>query len=168
MNRNYAPGFTTSSKKKDKKRQSTGGIIGPDIIGSRTYEDFVVMKMKNSKRNRGFGFVSFKSEDVLEKVLKEVPHVINEREIDVKRAEPKDENEGQFLQCHPITLTSTLAVKRAQPDENYNKMINRAILVGDTEEGYKRSRVVVDVCDFLETYGTIAYHSCDGSKLHIG
>ena len=45
MNRNYAPGFTTSSKKKDKIRQPTGSIIGPDIIGSRTYEDFVVMKM---------------------------------------------------------------------------------------------------------------------------
>jgi len=55
--------------------------------------DFVVMKMKNSKRNRGFGFVSFKSEDVLEKVLKDAPHTINEREIDVKRAQPKDENE---------------------------------------------------------------------------
>ena len=47
MSRNYAPGFTTSSKKnKNKKRQQTESIIGPDIIGSRTYEDYVVMKMK--------------------------------------------------------------------------------------------------------------------------
>ena len=43
----YAPGFKPSSKKKQKKNSST--TIGPDIIGSRNYTEFVVTKMKESE-----------------------------------------------------------------------------------------------------------------------
>ena len=49
MNHHYAPGFNPSSRKKQKKQSSVP--IGTDIIGSRNYTEFVVMKMKESKEH---------------------------------------------------------------------------------------------------------------------
>ena len=44
MYHHYAPGFHSSSWKKQKKQSSVP--IGTNIIGSRNYTEFVVMKMK--------------------------------------------------------------------------------------------------------------------------
>ena len=47
MNHHYAPGFKPSSKKNQKKQSSV--TISADIIASRNYTEYVVMKMKESE-----------------------------------------------------------------------------------------------------------------------
>ncbi|KAF8393612.1 hypothetical protein HHK36_021856 [Tetracentron sinense] len=52
--------------------------------------DSVIMKDKNTRRPRGFGFVTFANPDVLDKVLED-NHVINGRTVEVKRTVPRED-----------------------------------------------------------------------------
>jgi len=78
-----------------------GGLsYSTDDIALKTYfekygplTDYVVMKMSDSKRSRGFGFVSFKNEEDLEKCMDDKPHELDGRTVDTKRATPRDETE---------------------------------------------------------------------------
>ncbi|CAN1156650.1 RNA-binding protein 1 [Linum perenne] len=53
--------------------------------------DVVVMQDSSTNRPRGFGFVTFDSEDSVEKVMLNPFHELNGRQVEVKRAVPKDE-----------------------------------------------------------------------------
>ncbi|XP_043722459.1 heterogeneous nuclear ribonucleoprotein 1 [Telopea speciosissima] len=52
--------------------------------------DSVIMKDKYTKRPRGFGFITFADPAVVDKVLEE-EHVINERQVEVKRTVPRED-----------------------------------------------------------------------------
>ncbi|KAG6515980.1 heterogeneous nuclear ribonucleoprotein 1-like [Zingiber officinale] len=54
--------------------------------------DAVVMYDQNTHRPRGFGFISFESEDTVDKVLQKTYHDLNGKAVEVKRALPKDAN----------------------------------------------------------------------------
>lgn len=56
--------------------------------------DVVVMYDHNTQRPRGFGFISFDSEDAVENVLQKSFHQLNEKLVEVKRALPKDASPG--------------------------------------------------------------------------
>ncbi|KAK3006786.1 hypothetical protein RJ639_017205 [Escallonia herrerae] len=49
---------------------------------------------KQNNRPRGFGFVTFDSQEAVEKALHGGYHELNEKTVEVKRAEPKDRNTG--------------------------------------------------------------------------
>jgi len=53
-----------------------------------------VMTDRESGRSRGFGFVTYENEDVVEKVLK-IIHTIHGKPVEVKRAEPKKQEPPQ-------------------------------------------------------------------------
>jgi len=53
--------------------------------------DCVVMIDPQTRRSRGFGFVVFKSPLSAEDALKSIPHVIDGKEVEPKRATPKEE-----------------------------------------------------------------------------
>ncbi|CAL9098581.1 RNA recognition motif containing protein [Musa troglodytarum] len=57
-----------------------------------TVTDAVVMYDQNTHRPRGFGFISFDSEDTVDKVLQKTFHDLNGKPVEVKRALPKDAN----------------------------------------------------------------------------
>ncbi|CAM6049513.1 unnamed protein product [Sphagnum compactum] len=59
-----------------------------------TITDVVVMYDHNTQRPRGFGFVSFDSEEAVENVLMKSFHELNEKMVEVKRATPKDLSAG--------------------------------------------------------------------------
>lgn len=40
-------------------------------------------------RSRGFGFVTYKTEDMLDEAQKHRPHKVDNREVDTKRAIPR-------------------------------------------------------------------------------
>ncbi|KAK9146194.1 hypothetical protein Sjap_006097 [Stephania japonica] len=56
--------------------------------------DVVVMYDQSTQRPRGFGFISFESEDCVERVLHKSFHDLNGKLVEVKRALPKDANPG--------------------------------------------------------------------------
>ncbi|CAN0922021.1 RNA-binding protein 1 [Linum grandiflorum] len=53
--------------------------------------DVVVMQDSSTNRPRGFGFVTFDAEDSVEKVMLNPFHELNGKQVEVKRAVPKDE-----------------------------------------------------------------------------
>ncbi|XP_020584915.1 heterogeneous nuclear ribonucleoprotein 1-like isoform X2 [Phalaenopsis equestris] len=54
--------------------------------------DVVVMYDQNTQRPRGFGFVTFDSEDSVDRVLQKQFHDVGGKAVEVKRALPKDAN----------------------------------------------------------------------------
>jgi len=53
--------------------------------------DVIVMKDPHTKRSRGFGFVTFSKSYMLDDAQKAKPHTIDGREVDTKRAVPRDQ-----------------------------------------------------------------------------
>ncbi|XP_054821762.1 heterogeneous nuclear ribonucleoprotein 1-like [Prosopis cineraria] len=56
--------------------------------------DVVVMYDQNTGRPRGFGFISFDTEEAVDRVLLKPFHDLNGKQVEVKRALPKDANPG--------------------------------------------------------------------------
>lgn len=56
--------------------------------------DVVIMYDQNTQRPRGFGFISFDTEDAVDRVLQKTFHDLNGKQVEVKRALPKDANPG--------------------------------------------------------------------------
>ncbi|XP_020578961.1 LOW QUALITY PROTEIN: heterogeneous nuclear ribonucleoprotein 1-like [Phalaenopsis equestris] len=59
-----------------------------------TVTDVVVMYDPNTQRPRGFGFISFDSEDSVDRVVQKQFHDVGGKAVEVKRALPKDANPG--------------------------------------------------------------------------
>lgn len=53
--------------------------------------DVVVMRDPQSKRSRGFGFITFAEKGSIDSIQKKRPHRIDNREVETKRAMPKDD-----------------------------------------------------------------------------
>ncbi|KAB1221722.1 Heterogeneous nuclear ribonucleoprotein 1 [Morella rubra] len=96
-----------------------------DQFGAIT--DVVVMYDHNTQRPRGFGFITFDSEEAVEKVLYKTFHELNGKLVEVKRAVPKELSPGP---------------SRAQMGGGYNYGLTRvsSFLNGYTQ-GYSPSSV---------------------------
>ncbi|KAK3009957.1 hypothetical protein RJ639_012349, partial [Escallonia herrerae] len=101
MNRNYSniqgspgPGRT--------KKIFVGGLASTvtesdfknyfDQFGTIT--DVVVMYDHNTQRPRGFGFITYDSEEAVDRVLHKTFHELNGKMVEVKRAVPKEQSPG--------------------------------------------------------------------------
>ncbi|XP_020574527.1 heterogeneous nuclear ribonucleoprotein 1-like [Phalaenopsis equestris] len=62
-----------------------------------TITDVVVMYDHNTQRPRGFGFITFDSEDTVDKVLHKTFHELNGKMVEVKRAVPKEQSPGPSM-----------------------------------------------------------------------
>lgn len=62
-------------------------------------EDYVHIRNKQTGQSKGFGFVTYNDQDSVEKCLAAKPHTINQKDVDVKRAVPKDQPQER---CHKI------------------------------------------------------------------
>ncbi|XP_060209660.1 heterogeneous nuclear ribonucleoprotein 1-like [Lycium barbarum] len=59
-----------------------------------TITDAVVMYDHNTQRPRGFGFITYDSEDAVDRVLLKSFHELNDKMVEVKRAVPKELSPG--------------------------------------------------------------------------
>ncbi|RZF42519.1 hypothetical protein LSTR_LSTR004438 [Laodelphax striatellus] len=53
--------------------------------------DVVVMKDPHTKRSRGFGFITYAQSKMVDDAMKNRPHKVDGREVESKRAVPRDE-----------------------------------------------------------------------------
>lgn len=53
-------------------------------------EDHIVMKDPQTKRSRGFGFITYKKSHMLDDAQASRPHKIDSREVETKRAMPRE------------------------------------------------------------------------------
>jgi len=68
--------------------------------------DSVVIKEKGSDRSKGFGFVTYQTEEEADACMNERPHFLDERQIDVKRAVSREESSkpGAHVQVKKIFI----------------------------------------------------------------
>lgn len=57
--------------------------------------DCIVMKDPNTKKSRGFGFITYKEATQLDDAQKSRPHTVDGREVETKRAMPRDDPTNQ-------------------------------------------------------------------------
>ncbi|XP_076437514.1 heterogeneous nuclear ribonucleoprotein A1-like 3 [Babylonia areolata] len=57
--------------------------------------DCIVMKDAQTKRSRGFGFITYKKAEQLDEAQKGRPHKLDGREVETKRAMPRDDPSNQ-------------------------------------------------------------------------
>lgn len=128
-----------------------GGLsYSTDDIALKTYfekygplTDYVVMKMSDSKRSRGFGFVSFKNEEDLEKCLEDKPHDLDGRTVDTKRATPRDESETKDKKGR--------GSERGTANGNPEDKIMRKLFIG----GLNYTTSEEDMKKYFERYGPL-------------
>jgi len=68
--------------------------------------DSVVIKDKGTDRSKGFGFVTYQTEEEADACMAERPHFLDERQIDVKRAVSREESSkpGAHVQVKKIFI----------------------------------------------------------------
>ncbi|KAK4776556.1 hypothetical protein SAY86_005244 [Trapa natans] len=98
LGRNSSPSIHSSPTPGRTKKIFVGGLASTVTEGDfkkyfeqfGTVNDVVVMYDHNTQRPRGFGFITYDSEESVDKVLLKTFHELNGKMVEVKRAVPKE------------------------------------------------------------------------------
>jgi len=107
--------------------------------------DHIVMKMSDSKRSRGFGFVSFEKESDIEVVIKQKPHVIDGRTVDVKLATAREDVDSSAVGG------GSRRQKEGTADGDAEAKIMRKLFIG----GLNYSTTEETMKTYFERYGSL-------------
>lgn len=81
-------------------------------------QDAIVLRDVNTNASRGFGFVTFDSEEVADKCVQENNYDIKGKRVDIKKADPKNQNQRQS-RTYPIPSQDHYSVR---PDDRTSGM----------------------------------------------
>lgn len=111
-------------------------------------EDCVHIRNKQTKMSKGFGFVTYKQQESVDKCLTAKPHSINQKDVDVKRAVPKDQPQERCQKIFVGGLPETSENELKQFFETYGK-VTQCQFKRDQNTGRGRG------------FGFISFEECD-------
>ena len=81
-----------------------------------TIVDFVVIKDSNTKKSKGFGFVTYDCVEAADNALAARPHTLDGWEVDIKRAIPREQNTDTAHQRTKKLFVGGLPTKATEDD----------------------------------------------------
>jgi len=113
--------------------------------------DVIVMKDPQTKRSRGFGFVAFSKSYMVDDAQKARPHNIDGREVDTKRAVPRDQiGKVETNNCKKLFVGGIKDLSEDELREHFSLYgdISNIILPMDRETQKKRGFAFVEFADY--------------------
>ncbi|CAN6203302.1 unnamed protein product [Urochloa humidicola] len=83
-----------------------------------TITDLVLIYNHNTKRPRGFGFITYNSVDAMEKALLKSSHEMDGKMVEVKRVVPRERAPTGLVACSPMRVGQNKAVNCSLNDFN--------------------------------------------------
>ena len=112
--------------------------------------DHVIIHSNNKKSERGFGFITFGKCDDLEECLLKRPHKYKDKELDVKRAVPKGQEDGyghyKVKKLHVANIPADMKEKdlmkylRSRHPKKYGQFTEVNILKSKDDSGNETNR----------------------------
>lgn len=138
-----------------------------DQFGAIT--DVVVMYDHNTQRPRGFGFITFDSEEAVDMVLHRTFHELNGKMVEVKRAVPKELSSPSPARGSPFSGGLGFGLGRANsflagyaPTYNNNNNANNLSPVGGfgarMDERFIASQISSSRAEFSPLFGSAAHY----------
>lgn len=84
-------------------------------------QDAIVLRDVNTNVSRGFGFVTFDSEEVADRCVQENDYQIKGKKVDIKKAEPKQVNQKQSRYINNFTTKLELTKFHWKPGIDQEK-----------------------------------------------
>ncbi|XP_041365953.1 heterogeneous nuclear ribonucleoprotein A1-like [Gigantopelta aegis] len=136
--------------------------------------DCVVMKDPNTKRSRGFGFITYQTSAEVDEAQNNRPHTIDEREVETKRAMPREESGGGQSQ-KSVTKMFIGGIKGEITDEQIKEVfepfgvVQNVDLIKDKVTGNLRGFGFVTFEDYDSVDKAVLkkYHEVNGFKLEV-
>uniref|UniRef100_A0A8C8X9W3 RRM domain-containing protein n=1 Tax=Panthera leo TaxID=9689 RepID=A0A8C8X9W3_PANLE len=141
--------------------------------------DCVVMRDPNTKRSRGFGFVTYVTEEEVDAAMNARPHKVDGRVVEPKRAVSREDSQrpGAHLTVKKIFVSG---IKEDTEEhhlrdyfEQYGK-IEVIEIMTDRGNGKKRGFAFVTFDDHdsadkivIQKYHTVNGHNCEVGKLYL-
>ena len=115
--------------------------------------DCVIMKESKSGKSRGFGFVTYAAADMVDALMKNRPHKLDGRELETKRATPREEagKAGAEISTRKLFVG---AIKEGLSEEHLREYFGKygkvedCIVMKDKESGKPRGFGFVSFDDY--------------------
>jgi RNA-binding protein Musashi len=170
--------MASSSSINDPGKMFIGGLSGqttPDNL-KKYFEQFgtvsecMIMKDAITKRSRGFGFITFSEASSVDRVLEVNKHVLDEKQIDPKRAFPRQKHPKMVTKTKKIFVGGLSAETSSEDVKNYFGQYGKvedAMLMFD--KSTKRHRgfgfVTFEVEDIVDKVCEIHYHEINKKRV---
>lgn len=139
-----------------------------------TLEDCVVMKFPDTKRSRGFGFVTFEKAYMVDECQRNRPHVLDGRTVECKRATPRSaQNNPESQATVKKIFVGNVTEEMSDADvENYFAKFGNVVSVQQmkwNDTGKKRGFgfVEFDDTDAVDKICLLGKHFLLGKRLEI-